>query len=231
MLAELNELADIHCAPVPLANAEFLTPGHYHITSSSRVKRLQDLGLEVLLDWTYAWAHAASARAPVLMPVSSNSAIRSSLRAGFGVALNYDFTPAFPKTIDRITASLDSTGHHHEAARIRDLHQWSLEDDEDAPMRLASLDIAARFIVDRTETAASDGRVLAPTIGVGYPAIWMTADGNIDLCWETDERSVIVKCRSESNVQLHVTEHGVQTSESLPAPEAIVQSRRLLDSI
>ena len=118
------------------------------------------------------------------------------------------------------------------AARIRDLAAVQATDDQD-PMDQGSLLAAVEFIDQRRRDARAERRGLRHVVGIGYPAVWLTHRGEVQLLWETDDQrlSIIVSCRRDGQVHLDMHDGDRDWSEEMAHDEALAQSRAFLAKI
>ena len=118
------------------------------------------------------------------------------------------------------------------AARIRDLAAVQATDDQD-PMDQGSLLAAVAFIDQRRHDARAQRRVLQDVVGIGYPAVWLTHPGEVQLLWETDDQrlSIIVTGRRDGQVHLDMHDGDRDWSEEMAHDEALAQSRAFLAKI
>ena len=121
---------------------------------------------------------------------------------------NYDWWATSPPTLvipvvnddqlteqDRVTPIIDELRSHGEdvvADRIENLYTWSFEDDDEAPMSVASLIAATAFIHDRLRIVKHAVRVPKPVIGIAQSAIWLNYNGEVELLWETGDKDLSI---------------------------------------
>ncbi|MCY3895194.1 MAG: hypothetical protein OXG17_01860 [Chloroflexi bacterium] len=118
------------------------------------------------------------------------------------------------------------------AERIRDLAEVQAADVQ-IPMDHGSLLAAIRFVDQRRRDARARRLSLQPVVGIGYPAMWLTHRGEVQLLWETDDQrlSIIVTCRREGLVHLDMHDDDRDWSEELSLDEALAHSRAFLTKI
>ena len=118
------------------------------------------------------------------------------------------------------------------AERIHDLAAVEATDDQDL-MDQGSLLAAVAFVDQRRRDARAQRRVLQNVIGIGYPAVWLTHCGEVQLLWETEDQrlSIVVTCRRDGRVNLNMHEGDRDWSEEMSLDEALANSRAFLTKI
>lgn len=121
---------------------------------------------------------------------------------------------------------------HKIADRLTALRSISATDEQD-PMDEGSLRLALSFINQRRRQINTEPAELPNVVGVGYPAIWLTGHGEIQLLWETEDLrvSIIITCLLDGQVRLDIHEDEHDQSLVLSRDDAMVYSESLLSKI